>query len=89
MMPQEMEDEIAQDRKSLARLFARIDLDGSGQLTLDELIEGAQRDSDFQSRLRVMDIDESETWAILGWDMTEGRSTEPQPPAKGTASSWL
>lgn len=50
---------------------------------------GAQRDSDFQSRLRVMDIDESETWAILGWDMTEGRSTEPQPPAKGTASSWL
>lgn len=40
MMPQEMEDEIAQDRKSLARLFARIDLDGSGQLTLDELIEG-------------------------------------------------
>jgi len=43
----------------LAKLFARIDTDGSGQLTIDELIEGAQRDADLQSRLRVMDIDES------------------------------
>lgn len=48
-----------QDKRSLAKLFARIDTDGSGQLTIDELIEGAQRDADLQSRLRVMDIDES------------------------------
>lgn len=32
--------ETCQDRKSLARLFDRIDLDGSGQLTVEELIEG-------------------------------------------------
>ena len=55
-----------QDKRSLAKLFARIDTDGSGQLTIDELIEGAQRDADLQSRLRVMDIDES-LWMPLVW----------------------
>ena len=48
MSVEEIEDEIANDRKSLAKVFARIDSDGSGQLTLEELIEGAQMDSDFQ-----------------------------------------
>ena len=57
-LAQEMEDEIEHDRTALAKLFARIDKDGSGQLTLQELIEGARDDSGFQSRLRVMDIDE-------------------------------
>ena len=39
----------------MGKLFARIDKDGSGQLSLQELIEGARHDSGFQSRLRVMD----------------------------------
>eukprot|EP00913_Durusdinium_trenchii_P030890 g28932.t1 len=47
-LAEEMEDDIANDRKSLAKLFKRIDKDGSGQLTLEELIEGAERDADFQ-----------------------------------------
>ncbi|CAK9083774.1 Voltage-dependent L-type calcium channel subunit alpha-1S (FGalpha1S) (Voltage-gated calcium channel subunit alpha Cav1.1) [Durusdinium trenchii] len=57
-LAEEMEDEIEHDRKALAKLFARIDKDGSGQLTLQEMIEGARQDPGFQSRLRVMDIDE-------------------------------
>ena len=56
-----------QDKRSLAKLFARIDTDGSGQLTIDELIEGAQRDADLQSRLRVMDIDESLWMPLVLW----------------------
>ena len=57
-LAEEMEDEIEHDRKALAKLFARNDKDGSGQLTLQEMIEGARQDPGFQSRLRVMDIDE-------------------------------
>jgi len=59
-LAEEMEDEIDFDRKSLAKIFGRIDKDGSGQLSLQELIEGARSDQDFQSRLRVMDIDEQD-----------------------------
>lgn len=33
------------------------DASSTGDLTLEELIKGAQTDPEFQSRLRVMDID--------------------------------
>ena len=32
-------------------------MNANGDLTLDDLVKGAQRDPEFQSRLRVMDID--------------------------------
>lgn len=59
-LAEELEDEIEHDRTALAKLFKRIDKDGSGQLTLEELIQGARHDRAFQSRLRVMDIDEND-----------------------------
>ena len=34
-----------------------MDRDGSGIVTFDELVEGARADQEFQSRLKVMDID--------------------------------
>ena len=39
-------------------MFERIDYEHTGQLSLEQLVEGARRDAEFQSRLRVMDIDE-------------------------------
>ena len=48
------------DNKFLKGVFDRIDTDGSGLVTFEELIEGARRDPSFQSRLRVMDIDEAD-----------------------------
>jgi len=57
---EEMENDIEEDKKFLQRIFDRVDEDGSGELTLEELIEGARNDPEFQSRLRVMDIDESD-----------------------------
>ncbi|CAE7529342.1 Scn11a, partial [Symbiodinium sp. CCMP2456] len=57
-LAEELEDDLEKDTKFLQKLFQRIDRDGSGRVTLDELIEGARKDPEFQSRLRVMDIDE-------------------------------
>lgn len=57
---EEMENDIEEDKRFLQRIFDRVDEDGSGELTLEELIEGAKNDPEFQSRLRVMDIDESD-----------------------------
>ena len=39
-LAEEMEEDIEKDREALQKLFSRIDKDGSGQLSLDELIQG-------------------------------------------------
>ncbi|CAK9060751.1 unnamed protein product [Durusdinium trenchii] len=57
-LAEEMERNHENDKKFLQKVFERIDEDGSGELTLEELVEGARQDPEFQSRLRVMDIDE-------------------------------
>lgn len=87
-LAEEMEDEIQKDRKSLAKLFQRIDVDGSGQLTLEELIEGAQRDADFQSRLRVMDIDESDLQMLFEMIDADQSGTIEAAEFIGPLSRW-
>eukprot|EP00930_Biecheleria_cincta_P056250 TRINITY_DN42401_c0_g1_i1.p1 TRINITY_DN42401_c0_g1~~TRINITY_DN42401_c0_g1_i1.p1 ORF type:complete len:616 (-),score=98.26 TRINITY_DN42401_c0_g1_i1:160-2007(-) len=57
-LAQELEDDEDSDLKFLADLFVQIDENDDAQLSLDELIRGAQRLPEFRSRLRVMDIDE-------------------------------
>ena len=42
----------------LQKIFDRIDLEKKGLLTLEDVMQGARVDAEFQSRLRVMDIDE-------------------------------
>ena len=51
-------------------MFNRLDAEGTGGLTLDDLVKGAQTDHEFQSRLRVMDIDEADLEQLF--DMTLG-----------------
>ena len=59
-LAEEMNNNESIDRERLERIFKRIDTDGSGKMTFEELLEGARRDQEFQSRLRVMDIDEAD-----------------------------
>lgn len=42
----------------MQKIFDSIDKDGTGELTFNQLIQGARKNTEFQSRLRVMDIDE-------------------------------
>ena len=84
----EMEDEIEHDRKSLAKLFERIDKDGSGQLTLQELIDGARNDSGFQSRLRVMDIDEHDLEQLFQMIDLDASGTIEVAEFIGPLSRW-
>eukprot|EP00930_Biecheleria_cincta_P039547 TRINITY_DN2717_c0_g1_i1.p1 TRINITY_DN2717_c0_g1~~TRINITY_DN2717_c0_g1_i1.p1 ORF type:complete len:536 (-),score=119.83 TRINITY_DN2717_c0_g1_i1:195-1802(-) len=57
---QEMDENMQEDLKFLAKVFEKIDEDGSGELSLEELIEGARKIPEFRSRLRVMDIDQDD-----------------------------
>lgn len=59
-LAEELEYDFEKDRKFLQKVFDRMDADGSGLVTFEELVEGARRDPEFQSRLRVMDIDEAD-----------------------------
>jgi len=53
----EMEEEEREQKAVLGRIFNRIDADGGGTLSFDELVQGAYKEPEFQRWLRVMDID--------------------------------
>eukprot|EP00435_Cladocopium_sp_Y103_P037723 s2715_g10.t1 len=57
-LAEEMEHVETMDKKFLQKIFDRIDVQKKGLLTLDDIMAGARTDAEFQSRLRVMDIDE-------------------------------
>lgn len=44
----------------MGRVFKQVDLNEDGELSLQELITGAENVPEFQNRLRVMDIDAAE-----------------------------
>eukprot|EP00929_Paragymnodinium_shiwhaense_P049823 TRINITY_DN25127_c0_g1_i1.p1 TRINITY_DN25127_c0_g1~~TRINITY_DN25127_c0_g1_i1.p1 ORF type:complete len:488 (+),score=84.26 TRINITY_DN25127_c0_g1_i1:157-1464(+) len=46
-----------EEKEVLSKIFNRIDQDGNGQVTFEELTAGARRVKEFQDWLRVMDID--------------------------------
>ena len=54
------------DKKNLSRIFDRLDATSTGELTLEEIVKGAQTDPEFQSRLRVMDIDAGDLEQLFG-----------------------
>mmetsp|Transcript_13170 Transcript_13170/g.23523 ORF Transcript_13170/g.23523 Transcript_13170/m.23523 type:complete len:676 (+) Transcript_13170:217-2244(+) len=57
MLAEDMDMDCKKDLKFLEKVFAQIDKDGSGELDLEELIQGAKAVPEFRDRLRVMDID--------------------------------
>lgn len=58
--------ELEEDLKLLGRVFKQVDLNEDGELSLDELVTGAESVPEFASRLRVMDIDAAELEQLLG-----------------------
>ena len=87
-LAEEMEEEIQQDSKVLAKVFQRINKDGSGKLSLEDLIEGARTDPTFQSRLRVMDIDENDLQQLFQMIDTDGSGTIESAEFIGPLSRW-
>lgn len=54
------DDQRAKEKRVLAKIFKKIDLDSSGALTFDELQQGAQHVPEFRDRLKVMAIDDDD-----------------------------
>lgn len=88
-LAEEMETDIEMDKKFLQKIFDRVDEDGSGELTLSELIDGARKDPEFQSRLRVMDIDEADLQQLFQMIDTDGSGTVERNKFIQPLSRWV
>lgn len=71
-LAEEMEQDMEADKRFLERIFNRIDVEKSGHLSLEQLVDGARKDAEFQSRLRVMDIDEMDLAQLFDMIDTDG-----------------
>lgn len=56
----DMDNALKEDVRFFKHIFRNIDEDGSGDISLEELLNGARAEPAFRSRLRVMDIDETD-----------------------------
>ncbi|CAE7619191.1 RH47, partial [Symbiodinium sp. CCMP2456] len=88
-LAEEMETDIEMDKKFLQKIFDRVDEDGSGELTLSELIEGARKDTEFQSRLRVMDIDEADLQQLFQMIDADDSGTVERDEFIAPLSRWV
>jgi len=88
-LAEEMEQDVEADKKFLEKMFNRIDKEGSGQLSLEQLVEGARKDAEFQSRLRVMDIDEVDLQQLFDMIDTDGSGTIEAPEFIRPLSRWV
>ena len=88
-LAEDLETDLHNDRKVLQRMFERMDADGSGLLTLEELVEGARQDPEFQSRLRVMDIDESDLQQLFEMIDSTGEGEIESQEFIAALSRWV
>ncbi|CAE7574112.1 CACNA1B [Symbiodinium natans] len=88
-MAEELETDFEEDRRLLQRIFDRVDTQGSGQLSLEDLFTAAQEDPELQSRLRVMDIDEADLQQLFEMIDVDGSGTVEKSEFIEPLSRWV
>ncbi|CAE7288613.1 Scn11a [Symbiodinium sp. CCMP2592] len=74
-LAEELDHDMRTDRSRLKKVFDRIDKEGEGQLSLEQLLHGARNDAELQSRLKVMDIDEGDLHELFQMIDVDGSGT--------------
>jgi len=87
-LAEELEHELEDDKKYLQKLFQRIDGNSDGELSFEELMNGASRDPEFQSRLRVMDIDQADLEMLFNMVDANGDGVIQPMEFIGPLSRW-
>lgn len=88
-LAEDLEADAEEELKELTKLFKAIDEDCDGVVTYQELLHAARSHSEFQSRLRVMDIDELEFERFFEVLDDDGGGTIDQDEFKQALSRWL
>ena len=88
-LAEDLEVDLANDQKVLQKMFDRMDEDGSGLVSFEELVSGARKDPEFQSRLRVMDIDEADLRQLFDMIDTTGVGEIESSEFIAALSRWV
>jgi len=88
-LAEELEYDSEKDKRFLQKIFERMDENNNGQVTYEELLECARRDAEFQSRLRVMDIDEDDLRQLFEMIDTTGEGTIKADEFIAPLSRWV
>ena len=88
VIAEEMEKDFEKDTKLLQRLFSRMDKDNTGKLTMDELRRGIKEDSEFQSLLQVMDMDQADLEQIFEMFDVDGSGSIDAAEFMGPLRNW-
>lgn len=88
-LAEELEHDDLNDTKYLERIFNRLDVTGTGDLTLEELVKGAKTDPEFQSRLRVMDIDQADLEQLFEMIDADGSGSIEKNEFIRPLSRWI
>lgn len=88
-LAQELDHNLKKDRKFLQKIFNRLDKKGDGELTLQDLMDGARQDPEFQSRLRVMDIDEVDLQQLFDMIDADGSGAIEAQEFIAPLSRWV
>eukprot|EP00933_Yihiella_yeosuensis_P027026 TRINITY_DN20968_c3_g1_i1.p1 TRINITY_DN20968_c3_g1~~TRINITY_DN20968_c3_g1_i1.p1 ORF type:complete len:390 (+),score=72.33 TRINITY_DN20968_c3_g1_i1:2-1171(+) len=88
-LAEEMEDFNSADMRFLRTLFDRIDADGDGELSIDEVKLAAMKNSQFRDRLRVMDIDEQDLEQFFDMVDADGSGSVEPEEFNSALSRWM
>lgn len=88
-LAQELEFEHTANKKNLGLIFDRLDVKNTGDLTLEDLVKGATTDAEFQSRLRVMDIDANDLEQFFGMIDADNSGSIEKEEFIGPLSRWI
>eukprot|EP00930_Biecheleria_cincta_P033680 TRINITY_DN23331_c0_g1_i1.p1 TRINITY_DN23331_c0_g1~~TRINITY_DN23331_c0_g1_i1.p1 ORF type:complete len:721 (+),score=130.98 TRINITY_DN23331_c0_g1_i1:45-2207(+) len=88
-LARDLEEDQEGDLQLLTEIFRKIDADGSGELELDELIKGAEEVPEFQSRLRVMDIDKDDLVQLFHMLDADGGGSISPDEFKHALNRWI
>jgi len=85
----DLEEELSKDAKHLQAVFKATDLDGSGEICLEELVESAKQVPELASRLRVMDIDDEDLGQLFQMLDEDNSGEISQEEFTGVLGRWL
>eukprot|EP00930_Biecheleria_cincta_P035581 TRINITY_DN24466_c0_g1_i1.p1 TRINITY_DN24466_c0_g1~~TRINITY_DN24466_c0_g1_i1.p1 ORF type:complete len:681 (-),score=130.84 TRINITY_DN24466_c0_g1_i1:142-2151(-) len=88
-MAEELENDHGKDTAFLTRIFKEIDADNSGEVELEELLDGARKVPEFRDRLRVLDIDESDLKQLFKMLDNDNSGTISSSEFINALSRWM